>query len=736
MAVHQIAGLNNYVRFLQTTPAEVEALFRDMLIGVTSFFRDQPAFAALENKAMPRLFANKPSGASIRVWVCGCSTGDEAYSIAILLQEQMDKLKRSFKLQIFATDIDSRAIDLARGGLYSTSALSDVSPERLSRFFTPETDGISYRINKRIRDMVVFSEQDLIKDPPFSKLDLISCRNLLIYMGGELQKKLIPLFHYALNPDGLLFLGSSETVGDYIQLFSTMDRQAKLYQRKEDLASAQRLIPGRFIPPMALDWPAQKPPGKLPGEARVSMRETTEQILLERYAPVSVLVNERGEMLYIHGSTGRYLQMSSGEPGLNILKMAREGLKRELTTTLHNAVKYKQPVERPGLLVKTNGDYSAVDLTVLPVLTNPDSTTEMILYLVVLKEARVSEPPLAAPAGVETPAEETVGTSGADALVRALKNELRAKEEYLKSANEELETSNEELKSSNEEMQSVNEELQSTNEELETSKEELQSVNEELATVNTELQIKVLDLTRANNDMNNLLAGTGVGTIFVDFQLLIQRFTPSVTQIINLIQSDVGRPVGHIVSNTTGYDSLVEDIGAVLKSLIPKEVEVQTKKGDWFLMRIRPYRTLENVIEGAVVTFFDISEIKQARAELQQQIKDQLRLAVVVRDASDAVLMRDMEGRILAWNPAAERLYGWSETEALQKNISELIPEGLRKEALERVRLLSQNDRLEPYHAQRIAKNGSVVDVWLTATALVNDSGQVYAISTTERRAE
>jgi two-component system, chemotaxis family, CheB/CheR fusion protein len=729
MAVHSITDLGSYVSFFQKTPVEVEALFRDLLIGVTSFFRDTEAFAGLEAKVIPRLFANKPVGSPIRVWICGCSTGEEAYSIAILLLEQMDKLKRYYKLQLFATDIDSRAIDQARGGLYSASIATDVSPERLARFFTLEAEGsASYRINKSIRDMLVFSEQDVIKDPPFSKLDLISCRNVLIYMGSELQKKLIPLFHYALNPGGMLFLGTSETIGDYIQLFSTLDRQSRLYQRKEDLSGAQRLLPGRFLPHMTEEWTAQKPSGQLPGERKVSLRAITEQILLERYAPVSVLVSEQGEMLYVHGNTGPYLQMGSGEPDVNILKMAREGLKRDLTTALYTVVKHKKPVERPGLRVKTNGDFSAVNLMVLPLLPTGNPVTEITMYLVILEEAR-------APVSVDgvAPLEETAEkTIDADEIATALKQELRAKEEYLKSVNEELETSNEELKSSNEEMQSINEELQSTNEELETSKEELQSVNEELATVNTELQAKVFDLSRANNDMNNLLAGTGVGTVFVDFQLLIQRFTPSVTQVINLILSDVGRPVGHIVSNLKGYDTLVKDIRSVLDTLIPKEVEVQTKEGEWFLMRIRPYRTLENVIEGAVITFFDISEIKLAREELRKA-NDQLRLAVVVRDARDAVVLQDLEGRILAWNPAAERLYGWAETDALQMNIRELMPEGLRENELKRIPQLTRNIVLEQYRTQRIAKDGNVLDVWLTATALVNEDGQVYAIATTER---
>jgi two-component system CheB/CheR fusion protein len=733
MAVHQIADLGIYVRFLQRTPLEVEALFRDLLIGVTSFFRDPEAFAELEAKVIPSLFAAKPAGTAIRVWSCGCSTGEEAYSIAILLQEQKAKLKINYLLQIFATDIDKRAIAQARSGRYPAGIASDVSPERLARFFTPEADGSAYRINKEIRDLVVFSEQDLIKDSPFSKLDLISCRNLLIYMGSELQKQLIPLFHYALNPNGMLFMGSAESIGEHVNLFSTLDRQSKLYRRKEFLSKTLGLPPGKFFRSMPVMETAQKPFGQLPGKGKVSLRETTERILLELYAPVSVLVNERGEILYIHGSTGHYLQMVPGELCVNILKMAREGLKRDLTIALHSAVKNKKTVERLGLRVKTNGDFSSVNLTVQPVLPTRDSAGEATLYLVVLEKTQATGQTPPGSVGGVPPLEELLDkTTDAEALATALKHEVREKDEYLASVAEELENSNEALKSSNEEMQTINEELQSTNEELETSREELQSINEELTTVNTELNIKVLDLSQANNDMNNLLSGTGIGTVFVDFKLLIRLFTPTITKVINLIPSDVGRPVGHIVSNMVDYDTLVEDIKSVLDTLIPKEVEVQTKEGGWFLMRIRPYRTLENVIEGAVITFFDISEIKLARDTLKKA-NDLLRLAVVVRDAHDAVLLQDMEGCILAWNPAAERSYGWSESEVLQMNIRELIPDELRESELQRVRHLSRKDVIEPYRTQRIAKAGNVVDVWLTATALLNEAGQVYAISTTER---
>ena len=712
----------------------MEALFRDLLIGVTNFFRDPEAFKEIEQQVIPKLLAGKPASAVIRIWVSGCSTGEEAYSLAILLAERQEAMKQSFKVQIFATDIDSLAIATARIGLYPASIAADLSPERLARFFAAEPGGTAYRIHKGIRDMLVFSEQDVIKDPPFSKLDLISCRNLLIYMGGDLQKKVIPLFHYALNPGGFLFLGTSETVGDFGHLFAVLDRKLKVYRRKEDLHSAQRAALGQFLPPMtaidvALPRAAKKTIGRLP------LRELTELALLQQIAPAGALVNGEGNILYLHGRTGLYLELAPGETGINnILKMAREGLRRELTIALHKAVATKELVRRPGLRVKTNGDFTPVNLTVRPMAANLTATTGEPLYLVILEEAPAldlaSVPPSAAvPAGAET---SGPGTVEADARVVALQQELHAKEEYLQTANKELETSNEELKSSNEEMQSVNEELQSTNEELETSKEELQSVNEELATVNSELQTKVLDLSRANNDMNNLLAGTGIATIFVDHQLRILRFTPTATEIINLIQSDLGRPVGHIVSNLVGYDRLLADAQAVLDTLTSKEVDVQTRSDRWYKMRIRPYRTLDNVIEGAVITFVDITEMKQAQAALRQA-NDLLRLAVIVHDAYDAITLQDLHGRILAWNPGAVRMYGWSEAEALEMNVRDRIPKTCKPDELAVIHQLAQSQVLEPYHTQRLTKAGTVMEVWMTSTALVDKAGQMYAIATTER---
>ncbi len=629
MAVHQIETIESYVKYMQQAPPEIEALFRDLLIGVTNFFRDPEAFAALEETVIPQLFTGRPADALIRVWVPGCSTGEEAYSIAIILRERIEALRQNFKLQVFATDIDSQSIANARTGLYPASIAADISQQRLARYFTPEGDGSMYRIHKSIRDILIFSEQDLIKDPPFSKLDLISCRNLLIYMGSDLQKKIIPLLHYALNPGGYLFLGTSEAVGDFGELYITLDRKNKLYRRKADLLGMQRVAFARFLPPMTgLDGTTAKTTTKSTATAKLPVRELTEQALLQEVAPVGALVMTNGDILYLHGRTGMYLEPAPGEAGVsNILKMAREGLRRELTVALHKAAETKETIRHPGVRVKTNGHFAAVNVIVRPVTAGTGTTKDAPLFLVVLDEVTAPEDVHVVQSDVNAAAisANAEGTDaqpdeGADAnrQIAVLKQELRSKEEYLQNTNEELETANEELKSTNEEMQSVNEELQSTNEELETSKEELQSVNEELATVNAELQAKVTDLLRANNDMNNLLAGTGIGTVFVDHQLRILRFTPAVTQIINLILSDVGRPVGHIVANLVGYDNLPADAKAVLDTLIPKEVEVRTTEDEWYTMCIQPYRTLENVIEGVVITFVNITQRKRIESALNE----------------------------------------------------------------------------------------------------------------------
>jgi len=719
MAVHQIERIEQYVQYLRQNEIEQLTLFRELLIGVTGFFRDPEAYGVLLEGAINKLLADRPVGTQLRVWTPGCSTGEEAYSIAMLFQEQMEHSGRQFNLQVFATDIDQTAIEKARVGLYPANIAADVTPERLGRFFIREGDD-AFRVKKSIRDVLVFAEQDVIKDPPFSKIDLLTCRNLLIYMQAELQRKVIPIFHYALNPGGFLFLGSSESVGEFTNLFEAIDRKWKLYLRKEVA----------FPHGVAVEMPVHVPPAARieAKERKVNAREVTERTLLTDYAPACVTVNSHGEILYVHGRTGKYLELTTGEMSANILRAAREGLRLELATALRKVVTGKKQIRYDGLTVKTNGDTERVNLIVKPADV---FSVETGTLLVIFEPAGPTRAPARPAKGKKPTPVEEVGTRS-NQHIAALERELRVKEEYLQTTVEELETANEELKSTNEELQSTNEELQSTNEELETSKEELQSVNEELVTVNTELQQKIEDLSRANNDMNNLLAGTGIGTIFLDHQQNILRFTPAVTRIIPLQASDVGRPLEHFSSNVTNVENLASDIRAVLDLLTPHEAEVQTKDGHWYLMRILPYRTLENVIEGVVLTFCEITEQKRLQEALRNT-ESALRLAVVLRDANDAITAHDLQGRILAWNPMAEKLYGWSEADALAMNIREIVPMDKRAESIAYAEKLARGEPVEAFETQRVTKAGQTLDVRLTVTVLVDAQGKPYAVATTER---
>ena len=704
MAMQQITTLDEYVKLLQLTPIEVEALFRDLLIGVTNFFRDPEEFRLLEEEIIPNIFALKPEGETIRIWSCGCSTGEEAYSLAILLQEKMEDLDLKYNVQIFATDIDSRAIAAARIGLFTSSIAVDISAQRLERFFTLEKNGDAYRINKNIRDMLIFSVHDIIKDPPFSKLDLISCRNLMIYMGSQLQEKIIPLFHYALNSEGVLFLGTSENIGDMENLFRIIDRKSKFFQRKESINTLRKRVFSKCTPSSIQVYnDLTKNSNKSYDPAKVSLRQLTEQAILSQIAPSSALVNEQGDILYLHGRMGTYLELPSGENRTNnILRMARDGLRYDLTLALNKAVSTKEVVRQNSLQIKTNNHVQSINLSVCPLISNTETSEEAPLYLVMLEESHhLNIKP------IESAIPDVVNSE-----FNLLKEKLHLAQEYLLSANEELQSSHEEFKSS---------------------KEELESINEELLISNTELETNVFDLSRSNNDMNNLLAGTGIGTIFVDFQLHILRFTPAASTIINLIPSDTGRPITHIATNLVGYERLIPDIESVLHTLIPKEITVQSSQGYWYTMRILPYRTLENVIEGVVLTFTDITDLKRTEAELKKAINELLRLAVVVKDSHDAIILQDLEGEILAWNPASQKAYGYSEAEALKMNIRAIIPEAIQEEAINRVKQLSNSEILEPFPTQRKTMDNKIVDVWITATALINENGDIYAISTTAR---
>jgi two-component system CheB/CheR fusion protein len=602
MAVHQLDRISEYATLLQKNPAEIRTLFKDLLITVTNFFRDSKAFNALNDKAVMPIVKARPNEATIRVWVPACATGEEAYSIAILFLEAMKELKKNFNLQVFATDIDADAIERARLGVYPDSIIADVSTERLRNYFVKEEN--AYRVRKQVRETVIFATQNPIKDPPFSRLDLVCCRNVLIYMNTTLQKKILPLFHYTLNPDGFLFLGTSETIGEFADLFSPVDLKWKIFKRKKAAASLALEHPMFAAESLAGDTAKGAVKFDL---TPVNIRALAERTILQEYAPPCVLVDDKFDVLYFNGDTDKYLSMPMGEPTFNLLKIAREDLRYKLSTMLRKCLKEDKAEESKNISMMLNGNIVQINLVVKPI----SEPTMKGQFMMVLFEP--SKAPAERRGKKKQPAQKPV-----EPRIAALEQELQSTKEYLQTTIEELETSNKELKSTNEELQSTNEELQSTNEELETSREQLQSTNEELETVNAELQNKVEQLSDANNDLNNLLGCTEIATLFLDNDVHVKRFTPRAADIFKLINTDIGRPISDVVHSLL-YKDLVKDIEEVLRNLGRIEKEVKTKDGTWLMMRILPYRTMENTIEGAVVTFIDITRQKLLEEKLRKK---------------------------------------------------------------------------------------------------------------------
>ena len=604
MGIHKIDKIQNYVRFLQENPKETEILFKELLIGVTSFFRDTAVWERLKENVLPDLMNELPDGHVLRAWVAACSTGEEAYSLAIVFKEALEKINKHKKLtlQIFATDLDHDAIDKARKGSFSKKIADDVSPERISGFFTVEAEG--YRVKNAIREMVVFASQDVIKDPPFTKLDILTCRNMLIYMEPELQKKLMALFNYSLNPGGIMLLGTAETLGSHNDGFKELDAKLKIYKRSSII-----------MPPEPIDFPssfyqnkAMKTEKKTSPKIVENIQTLADQILLQRFAPASVMVNDQGDILYITGRTGKYLEPVAGKANWNIYAMAREGLDHELPGALRKAMQNFDAVIVRNIKIGTNGGTHFVDVTVQRI-ENPNSIRGMIM-IVFTDVSAVVEHDVANP---------KKGQRSSTGRQKELEIELKRSNEETQSIREEMQTSQEELKSTNEELQSTNEELQSTNEELTTSKEEMQSLNEELQTVNIELQSKVSDFVRANDDMKNLLNSTEVATLFLDKDLNIRRFTDQVIKIFKLRNVDIGRPFTELVTDLQ-YPEIESHALQVIKTLISIETAIETHDKRWFNIRIMPYRTLDDRIDGLVITFSDISKPKKLEAELNATI--------------------------------------------------------------------------------------------------------------------
>jgi two-component system CheB/CheR fusion protein len=750
MGLRHVERLADYLGVLRADEGELDKLAKDLLISVTSFFRDPEMFEVLETQVIPELLRDRPADAALRVWVPGCATGEEAYSIAMLLIEQLAASHTACPLQIFATDLDADALEVARRGVYPASIQEDVTPGRLARFFT-RVDEHSYQVTKQLREPVLIAQQNMLSDAPFSRLDLISCRNLLIYLEPEVQQKALTLLHFALSEGGCLVLGPSESVGRRVDLFALLSKKWRIYRR------VGLVRPERVDFPIAGGWPSGGPgiAGAAATGRPVSLKEITQDLLLEDHAPAAVLIDRNYEILYYYGPTATYLEQPSGVPTRDLVSLARSGLGSRIRAAVHKAMLQGERVSLGGIRVKRDGQYVHIRIGARPVRAPRAADA---LLLVTFEDETV-------PRRVQRGAKEADASEG---LVHHLEHELKSTREELQSAIEELESSNEELKASNEEVMSMNEELQSANEELETSKEELQSLNEELTTVNSQLQEKVADLEAAQNDIANLLRSADIETVFLGPDLTIKRFTSAATRLLNLIATDVGRPIYDIVPRFEDPD-LRADLAAVLQNESTREKEVKAEDGRWYTRRIMPYRTLDGRVEGAVVAFSDVTALKHAEQELRRlagelegryaQRGEQLRgevqgrlqtgealraerdfVAAVLDTGAALVIVMDIEGRVVRVNKACEEASGYSFEELKGRTIWDLLLLPKETEAVRRTfaELRSGHfpNRLDHHWRHR---DGSLRLIAWSNTCLLDEQGAVqYVIATgidiTERR--
>jgi two-component system CheB/CheR fusion protein len=665
MNVQNLPTPADYVRYLREHPEEVEQLFKELLITVTSFFREPEAFDAMKKTILPEILRDKPDDYTMRIWVPGCATGEEAYSIAIAVREYAEETGHDYRVQMFATDMDETSVTTARTAFFPSNIALDVTSTRLAKYFVKEETG--FRVRKDIREGIVFAVQDVAKDAPFTKVDLVSCRNVLIYMEPELQNKLITLFHYSLKVGGILFLGSSETVGARTDLFRMIDRKWKFFQAKPGTGN-EALLHAAFT-----SWPPDQAQGERPAQVlarKVNIEERVHSALLAAFAPPAVIVNEKGDLVYIHGDTAKYLTPSPGRPSLNIGQMTREGLRFSMRSALMAAATHQKEAVYRNVRVKTNGGTEAIDLAVVPL---SKAEEEEALFMFTFQEV-----PKASKAVKEGKGQ---GEKADASRMAELEKELVYTRESLQAAAEEAQAANEELKSANEELQSSNEELQSTNEELETSKEELQSVNEELTTVNAELRSKIDLLSQSESDMKNLLDSTEIATVFLDKDLRIKRFNASATNVVSLIPTDSGRPIGDVTLKID-FPDLPEKVREVIDRLRPYEAEVKAKGDGWFIMRVVPYRTLENMIDGVVMTFANITESKRMAAEREEFFSN------VVQTVREPLLVLDGDLRVVMANKAFLDLYHLARAETEGRMMTSLGKDEWSSPALEG--LLSQ----------------------------------------------
>jgi len=713
MVLHKLDRLKDYLRYLHAHPSELDELFQDILINVTGFFRDPDTFDALKEKVLPAITQRCTENASIRIWVAGCSTGEEAYSIAMTLLEYFADKATGIPIQIFASDIDAKAIDKARAGIYPEGIKADVSAARLQRFFTKVPTG--YQISKSIRDLCLFAVQNVAKDPPFSRMDLICCRNLLIYLNNVLQKKVLQVFHYSLKANGFLLLGGSESISGSADLFSMLDKKNKIYSKKS-IATLQRYT-FNSTPAYVAPYFHEPPSSAQTVVTMTDVIQQAERLILNEYGPPAVITNQEMDILHFSGHTGPYIEPAQGSASLNLMKMARVDLVMELRAAVRQVLKDNARVRRENVRVKVGHGERRIQLQVIP-LKGPGAEQRAVL---ILFEEPASGPLPASVAAASSPSTDNKAIADDnDWRIQEVEQALLATREYLQSVIEGQETNNEELQSANEEIQSANEELQSTNEELETAKEELQSTNEELVTVNEELEGRNTELIQLNNDLSNLLNSVQLPIIMLNEDLKIRHFTPGATRLFNLIHSDAGRAISDIKANVTIPD-MEACLIRVMDTIMLETMEVRDKVGNWYNLYVRPYKTRDNRIAGVVLVFVAMSSALERR------------LAAVVRDASDAITLQDFDGNILAWNRSAEKIFGYSESEALGMNARSLVPESawLKEAAL--LAALQRGEEVAPREMARVTKNGQIVKVWLTSTVLLDEHGRPYAIAATAR---
>jgi two-component system CheB/CheR fusion protein len=703
MGVHKIDALSSYVRFLQENTKELDILFKELLIGVTSFFRDPDVWENLKEEVIPNILNNAQEGSQLRAWVPGCSTGEEVYTLAMVFNEAIEKEKHQndISLQIFATDLDKDAIDAARRGAFTENISANVSPTRLSRFFVKIEEG--YRIKTEIREMIVFAKHNIIMHAPFTKIDIISCRNMLIYLEPDLQKKIFELFSYSLNPNGIMVLGNSESLGTQNHLFSTVDAKLKIFKHSSNTQVAEL---SNFPSSFSLTSSTHIE-NEAPQKSYKNIQSLADQFLLQQFSPPGVLVNENGDIIYISGRTGKYLEPSVGKANMNIFAMLREGLRIEFPSAFRKALKTKETVVLHHLKVGTNGGTQNANVKI-QWIDKPDLLKGMIM-VVFLDLPKTDEIVVKTKDG-----DEDIQSS----KYAELEEELQRTRDEMQLNTEEMQTAQEEQKSTNEELQSTNEELQSSNEELTTSKEEMQSLNEELQTVNAELQTKVDDFLRINNDMKNLLNSTDIATLFLDKELNIRRYTNEATKIFKLIQSDIGRPLTDLVSDLA-YPELANDAREVLHTLVFIQKQIPTNDNRWFSVRIMPYRTYDDRIDGLVITFVNNSSIKQLEGEL---IETEQMHRLILNSSSDVIVRLSTDMKVLEFNPQAEKLFGKKHKSTLNKDFVQLfIPEPKQKEVLDDlIEILNETHNCN-YQMQVTTSEGKVADIEWAINVLLNN---------------